>query len=329
VFALVNLTLVDDVADDKRDGAEWPAGFAPVTRALTYDARDRIARVDYAYAGGPDSQVDPFAFERATGHSPAPASLTANRVAWQTFDYDWLGNLTKTEDDANLFYDRSLAAIVPGSYVAGPNQIRGAGRNQLLGAGPNLSATHDAAGNLTDVTVQRLGPCTDAAGCIQRFHYDWDEVGQLARARRWDFTSINDVPAQPALPAGNAAADLRYLYDESGARVLKTSLAIAGDTHYTAEIFSSLRLEHASWDDVAEHYTRTPTTEVVYLAGLGRIVHGPTLPSATGSPQHVFLFLPDHLGSTAAVIDRDTSELVERTSQQAYGAPDSDYRPER
>jgi RHS repeat-associated protein len=307
--------------DDKRDAAEWPTGFTPVTRTLQYDALDRIARVDYAYAGGPDIQVDPFTFERANGRSPVPASVTPNRVAWQTFDYDWLGNLTKTEDDVSLFYDRSLGAIAHGSYDAGPNQIRG--------AGPNLSATHDAAGNLTDVVVQRPGPCTDAAGCIQRFHYDWDEVGQLARARRWDFTSINDVPAPPALPAGNLAADLRYLYDESGARVLKTSLATAGETHYTAEIFPALRLEHASWDDVAERYTRTPTTEVVYLAGLARVVHGPTLPSATQSPQHVFLLLPDHLGSTTAVIDRDTSELVERTSQQVYGAPDSDYRPGR
>ena len=74
---------------------------------------------------------------------------------------------------------------------------------------------------------------------------------------------------------------------------------------------------------------RTPTTEAVYVGGAGRIVHGPTLPSATGSAQHVFLMVPDHLGSTAAVIDRDIGEVVERTTQQAYGAPDSDYRPER
>ena len=35
-----------------------------------------IARVDYAYAGGTDIQVDPFAFERANGRSPVPASVT-------------------------------------------------------------------------------------------------------------------------------------------------------------------------------------------------------------------------------------------------------------
>jgi len=310
-----------DLIEDKRKASEWPAGFEPVTRTLFYDARDRIARVDYAYAGGSDIQVDPFAFERANGRSPVPASVTPNRVAWQTFTYDWLGNLTNTADDANLFYDRSLGEITHGSFNAGPNQIRA--------AGPNLSATYDAAGNLTDVLMKRPGPVTESAGGIQVFHYDWDEVGQLARARRWDFTSVDDVPALPSLPAGDPAADLRYLYDSSGARVLKTSVGTGGDTRYTAEIFPSLRLERTSWNNDAERYARTPSTEVVYLAGLARIVHGPTLPSTSESPQHVFLLLPDHLGSTAAVIDRDTSELVERTSQQAYGAADSDYRPAR
>jgi RHS repeat-associated protein len=310
-----------DRIDDKRTAAEWSAGFTPVTRQAAYDAGDRLARVDYTYAAGSDAQVDPLARERASGRSPVPASVTPNRVAWQTFDYDWLGNLTRIEDDGSLFFDRSLGTVAYGTVTEGPNQIRG--------AGPHLSATHDAAGNLTDLLVQRFGPCTDVAGCIQRFHYDWDEIGQLARARRWDFTTVDDLPAYPALPPGSPAADLRYFYDGSGTRVLKTALAGSGDIYYTAEIFPSLRLEHASWDADSERYTRTPTTEAVYLAGLARVVHGPTLPSVTGSAQHVFLLLADHLGSTTAVIDRDSGELVERTSQQVYGAADSDYRPER
>lgn len=307
--------------DDARDASEWPAGAAPVARAMQYDSFNRLARIDYSFAGGSDAQVDPYLFERASGRSPAPATVTAQRVGWQSFDYDWLGNLAATADDASVFYDRSLGTVAHGTYDAGPNQIRG--------AGPNLRATHDEAGNLVDVVVQRQGACTDQAGCVQRFVYEWDEVGQLARARRWDFASIDGVSAHPALPAGAAAVDLHYVYDESGSRVLKRSRSGGGETRHTAEIFPSLRLEHASWDEGSQRYARTADTEVVYLAGIGRVVHGASLPSRSGTPQHVLLMLGDHLGSTVAVIDRETSELVERTSQQAYGAPESDYRPAR
>ena len=55
-----------------------------------------------------------------------------------------------------------------------------------------------------------------------------------------------------------------------------------------------------------------------------------TLPrSTTGTRLRTYLQMGDHLGSTAFTIDRDTSELVERTSYQAAGALESDYRPER
>ena len=43
----------------------------------------------------------------------------------------------------------------------------------------------------------------------------------------------------------------------------------------------------------------------------------------------VFYEMGDLVGSTSTVIDRDTGELVERVTNQAYGATDSDYRPDR
>ena len=52
-------------------------------------------------------------------------------------------------------------------------------------------------------------------------------------------------------------------------------------------------------------------------------------PEISGNKAHVFLELGDHLGSTNIVIDRATSELVERGTYQAYGAAESDYRPDR
>jgi RHS repeat-associated protein len=36
-----------------------------------------------------------------------------------------------------------------------------------------------------------------------------------------------------------------------------------------------------------------------------------------------------HLGSTSAALDKQTGELVERATYQAYGARESDYRPGR
>jgi RHS repeat-associated protein len=78
-------------------------------------------------------------------------------------------------------------------------------------------------------------------------------------------------------------------------------------------------------------------TEVPYLFAngvrLGRVV---VENSETGEPrlesssrQHVFFELGDHLGSTSVVLDKATSELVEKATFQGYGAKESDYRPAR
>ena len=50
----------------------------------------------------------------------------ASRIQQQTFAYDWLGNTTQTNDDANGFYDRSLGVITNGPATAGPYQIQSA-----------------------------------------------------------------------------------------------------------------------------------------------------------------------------------------------------------
>jgi RHS repeat-associated protein len=71
---------------------------------------------------------------------------------------------------------------------------------------------------------------------------------------------------------------------------------------------------------------------------LGRLHYEP---AGKGEPQlvtpdanhssnlHIFLDLPDHLGSSSLIIDHATSELVEARTYQPYGATESDYRPER
>jgi RHS repeat-associated protein len=53
------------------------------------------------------------------------------------------------------------------------------------------------------------------------------------------------------------------------------------------------------------------------------------LRSLSSGHLHVLLEMPDHLGSSSIVIDRETSELVERSTYLAPGTADSDYRTER
>jgi len=53
------------------------------------------------------------------------------------------------------------------------------------------------------------------------------------------------------------------------------------------------------------------------------------LPRIDSGKLHVVLELGDHLGSTSLAIDKRTSELVEASTYQLYGAAESDYRPGR
>src|ERR1019366_4387236 len=74
------------------------------------------------------------------------------------------------------------------------------------------------------------------------------------------------------------------------------------------------------------------TTEQLYLRAGGQLFgHAfyaeTALPSASAGKIHIFMPRSDHLGSTAAVIDHDTGEVVEAATYQPYGNVESDYRP--
>jgi RHS repeat-associated protein len=134
------------------------------------------------------------------------------------------------------------------------------------------------------------------------------------------------------VPPQNGNVDFTYSYDGGGGRVLEVLTPADDEVSISAQVFPSLRLDATSLDSSGD-YVHSATTETVYLAGgavNARLLYAPTgVPSATGSPLHVLLELGDHLSSTSVVIDRDTSELVERVTYQAYGATESDYRPPR
>jgi RHS repeat-associated protein len=160
--------------------------------------------------------------------------------------------------------------------------------------------------------------------------YEWDEVGRLTKAWRWDLsdpgTATDDVPT------GTAAVRLRYAYDGGGNRVLKTAIDDADHELHTVYALGSLELRRAAFD--SGDYVDDRTTEVAYLAAhsasLARLHYSDdSLPTLSSGHLHVLFELPDHLGSSSIVIDKETSELVERSTYLAKGGADSDYRPER
>jgi len=112
-----------------------------------------------------------------------------------------------------------------------------------------------------------------------------------------------------------------------GSRVLKSVADETSAELHTLEVFSSLRVERAQL--LGDDYELDENTERVSLAGLGKLVYDPALPSWSGEPKHVFLTMSDHLGSAAFVLDRDSGEVVEKITHQAYGEVESDYRPAR
>ncbi|WP_394847084.1 hypothetical protein LZC95_06400 [Pendulispora brunnea] len=304
---------------DGRNPNEWLDGAKPVDRQLSYDDLNQLRRVDYTYntPSKDDKQVSVFDAETKSGDTrPIPDGNQANRVRWQSYDFDWQGNLIKSDDDAHAFHDRSLGTMTYGPATNGPNRVASA-----EGIRGRAQATYDRTGNLTKLTVIKPGPTGTALNIA--FSYEWDEVGQMVRAKREPIPGV----------ANDRGADFHYTYDSGGTRITKS--VEDPDTHqrtYTSEIFSTLRLEHARFQD--GDYERTKDTVSAYLVANGtsfaRLIYDETLPQGRiGGAKHVFFTLTDPLGSTSTVVDKNTGELVERTTYLAYGQSESDYRPER
>ncbi len=231
------------------------AGAKPVSRSFEYDDLYRLTRAKYEYAGGADTWTSPFAAENADpSKKPQPSPHVAfgqRGVKEQQYSYDRLGNTTRTTDDSNGFFDRSLGDVENGTTSAGPHQLRSASNRTLASASArkgDLSAHYDAAGNLKNLINRRDGPCEPAgASCWQRFAYSWDELGRLVEARRWDLaagTERNNHGSLTSLPPARAPdALLRYLYDGAGQRVIKTAEDTAGAQSHTVYLLSTLEAQ--------------------------------------------------------------------------------------
>jgi RHS repeat-associated protein len=205
----------------------------------------------------------------------------------------------------------------------------------------SLAAAYDVAGNLIQLVVNRVAAgdaCLGGAPCKQRFLYDWDEVGRLNRARRWDLAVAGSVMGvEPTEPA---AVELRYSYDGNDQRVLKTAVDVEENQLHTAYVFGAVELRRSAWSDQGASvfdYDGGSSSEVGYLfahgARLARLFYEPgDVPEVgTGSAAelHVLLEMGDHLGSSSMALDKASGELTEKGTYQAFGGSETDYRPER
>lgn len=348
--------------EDLRNADEWPAGAKPVTRSFAYDDLNRVVGSSSTYASvgalTDDTWTSAFADEEAAIAAgatdeldtrrglPLPQVSFAKRMKQQTFAYDWLGNLTSSTDDASGFFDRSLGTATPGTLAAAPYQLKSS-KTTSGARGGSLQTRFDTAGNLVGLAVARSGPCLPAGAlCSHSFAYSWDEQNRLVRARRWDHATLVPATAEVvtgSIPTIEPVVDVRYAYNSTGDRVLRSTrdaTASEREQLHTLFVFNSLEIRGAHWreTDATPDYELNALTEVPYLVAGGvriaRVVFEPNTP--TGLPptlrdfrQRVLYELPDHLGSTAVVIDRESSELLERSTLQPYGRTESDYRPSR
>ncbi|HVJ89530.1 MAG TPA: toxin TcdB middle/N-terminal domain-containing protein, partial [Labilithrix sp.] len=291
-----NPKLIEDLAQ-----LSVPSSAAPVAaQTVAYDDHYRVRSVDSAYATASlnASWQVPFIPEIASGDTrPVPLQKVSTRVRRQRFDYDALGNVTRTAGDTNVPYDRTLGSITHGTSQQGPNQLR---------AADGVTARYDEAGNLTELKVERASAtdCPSAVGsrCAQWFVYEWNEVGELERARRWDFAGGLIPPHAPGtLPASAPSWELKYAYS-MGSRILKTARDSTGAANHTVDVFDTMRLRQTSYDPSRGKYNGSARfTRLSLAGGTAQIVTDGegTLPQANAAagPVHMFLTFGDHLGS--------------------------------
>lgn len=308
-------------------GQNFSFGNTPFSRRYRYDDFYRLleAEYDYAAVAGVYNDYrwsDPLRAEGgAPGSSALPSAGAISRIQRESFSYDAIDNLVANEDDRSLRWDRSLGRI----------QYGGSARPHQLNSADNVEVRHDVAGNLLELKLTRLS-CTRRApaACSHWFVYDWDEVGQLARVRRWDV--VGPLPGGWAVdgmaPSGSPVLDVRYGYS-AGERLLEWQYKDGVLRNSTIKVLPTLQLASVQFDLNQIDYVAPEGTQRPQITGVAEVVHDPTLPSANGADVHMFLRLHDQLGSASVVIEAASGEVVERLSYLAYGVAEADTRSTR
>jgi RHS repeat-associated protein len=344
---------------DLRPASEHPDGARPRSTLIDHDALYRVVDVGYEYET--DGGTAPFdaasdwrdAAERlraadpmAQAPAPSVASLPEGRAVSMTWSYDFLGSASDWDDDASAFHERSLGVISHGRQEPGgrPSALRFA--SNLPGAAPApdgvdrggyLEVSYGEGGNVEAMRVH--GQCFDAAQelCFderarpideraallaercacqveQHYQYGWDELNRIVEARRYDRDGA----------AWNLAARLRYRYDGANQRLIKQALA-DGDERIALYVLPG-DFERRGLVRDAEGYRAAPSgaAETQYLIAGARLVWqaGAALPGL--DPDHrITTSVGDLLGTTQAVIDLRSGELLELGTYYANGARES------
>jgi RHS repeat-associated protein len=345
--------------EDERPASEWPDGHRPQTVSISHDALYRVEGVFYEYRDEDGLTVDAATDWRDTeaAHraadpmraraAPKLAASPSTRVVNLWYRHDWLSNMVEWDDDGPVFYERSLGRITNGADT-GASPATSPQRPSALYLASNLGGSNSerrgwlevdygVSGNVTSMTVHAQcsstggGTCQDPGGtdlearrtqlrtqcsCAteQHYGYRYDELNRLSEARRFDRTG---GPWQLKVRQ-------RYRYDAGNVRTLKQTLEVPnGDGRVTLYV-SPGDFERRGLLVTNDGYTAiTGETETQYLVAGARVVwqdRDPLRPGQLDADHRITLALGDLLGSTSAVIDLMSGELLEVTGFYPNGA---------
>ncbi|HJL44359.1 MAG TPA: RHS repeat-associated core domain-containing protein, partial [Polyangiaceae bacterium LLY-WYZ-15_(1-7)] len=359
VSVVADQALVWDAADnlkevdDERIASEWPVGHRPQSVWAAHDALYRVVGVEMDYGG---ATTDPATDWRAgmaatwahdpmrTSPAPVVGTVPGERVMSLTWDVDWLGNVTDWSDDAHHFYERSLGATHNGADIDPSSRPSALYLAADLEGPPSdrggwVEMDYGESGNLEMMTVH--GTCADAAGaCVdpggpletrrsalrtscrcateQHYQYRWDELNRLAEARRYDRSG--------GAGSWQLAARQRHRYDQGNQRRVKQTLDTAGER--IALMVVPGDMERRGVVRGLDAYEDDPVfgTETQYLVAGARMVWRSGAPTPGVDRNHrITVPISDLLGTTSAVIDIVSGELLEHGTYYPNGARET-YR---
>ncbi len=358
--------------NDWRDGAEWPAGFRPISYTIAQDSLYRVAQVDYDYTQDNNTREPDDAFVNyrsemsavegvdpmRTRPAPMLPAAPSERPISITYEYDWLANMVDWSDDAAQFGERSLGRISNGFDEAGgrPSALRLASdlptTAPTSGAPPGgrggwIELDYGTSGNVTALTVharcadvttnscydhvtqtieQRRASLRSGCTCVaeQHYQYRWDEVSRLVEARRYDRTGTGNW---------SLATRQRYRYDASNARTVKQTMDPGGAERIALYVYSGdfERRGLVRAGGGTQYAASAPLeTESQYLVGGARIVWKTNPIENMGLDKDVRITVPitDAIGSTTAVIDVLSGDVVETAVYYPNGAHESYRAPD-
>jgi RHS repeat-associated protein len=287
--------------------------------------------------------------------APAPMlpAMPANRVAQLNYDYDWLANMTSFTDNASNFYERSIGTITNGGvtpgrrpsalYLAANLPTTAPSYNAGVDRGGYVEVDYGVSGNAVAMTVHArcfdespTSTCHDGgnsdlasrradlrAACLcveeQHYQYRYDELNRISEARRFDRDGTGDW---------TLAVRQRYRYDAGNQRIIKQTLDddFEERSHlyiYPGDFDRSGMIRNGAGTEYLADLTFGSETQ--YLVAGARVVWKDAAPSPTALSNEVRVLhsVGDIIGTTAAVIDAYSGELVETRNYYPNGAQES------